>query len=293
MIKIQWVDCVHGQFLASIGGDNKYKLWQEVPSHARGRRFRAVFSQSSHDRVFYVAMDHLARNLDIRVGLVSQTGLLSLLEPSDPDLVTSWREVDALYPFGQMHRSVEPCLSLSFQSAITVGGKGNEVAVDTSSVVFAVSYRQHVKIYGSTETEDGDDLIMQEILALSLDASIIKSIAWANGTALLGNLIAVLSNDGAIRLIEVKYEKASPEPRKGSSSGGLGRGNTASNSRGAASGISSGLAGLSRTAGTEIPETRAEDKAFKASSAEVALLMDEHRNQMTGITWVQTGKSIC
>ena len=234
-------------------------------------------------------MDHLCRNQDIYVGLVSQTGLLSLLEPLDPDSISSWREIDALYPFGQMQRSVEPCLSLSFQRSVSLAVGGSEIDVDTTSILFAISCRQHIKIYGSTKAED-EGLVLQEVCNFPFSHSVIRSIAWANGTALLGNLIAVLFDDGVIKLLDIKYEKGVNAVRDQSNGSSLVRSGQPTTQPISSSGISAGLAGLARHNSTETPESQTDEAALQASAREVGELFEGNGDQMTGMTWVQAGE---
>ena len=282
-----------GHFIASIGGDNKFKLWRASSSQeTRGRRFKCVFSQSPSDGVPYAAFDSLMRGDDTFLALVSHSGLLTFQGPTDPTSAASWRELDALYPFGQRSRSDEPRFSISFHHAAGPPSQTLLAGLDQNVISFAVSSANAVKVFRTMESEDGS-LHLHEMLEISQYAASINSISWAPGCNNPREIIAVASDDGSIGLFEILVQRTLPElllNKKLAIQRTVRR--ESNNHRSAlASGISEGLAGSTDSRdGTRV----ARDLDFKHEAKEVARLgAHTHDTPMGKLQWSVDGTIRC
>ena len=244
-----------------------------------------MFSQSAQDRVFYVAMHHLARDEELYLGLVSQTGLFSLLEPAASNSITSWKELDAFYPFEQMHRSVEPCFSLSFQSMTVISSGDSSVEVDHDGIMFAVSHTNAIKLYRySIESEERRSL--QEVSSFQVENDIVRSVAWAPANPTLDNLIAVLLDSGVIKLVEMVHKKRVRVPMDHSDAR---KTSVDATQRTRQSGIIPTLAGTGRVNGNECSDAQQHESLI--SFHELAQLETENRVRMSNIVWATGGRN--
>ncbi|MDI1488792.1 MAG: hypothetical protein OHK93_008068 [Ramalina farinacea] len=234
-----------GQFVASIGGDNKFKLWRESSSQeTKGRRFKCVFSQSPSDGVPYAAFDSLMRGDDTFLALVSHSGLLTFQGPTDPTSAASWRELDALYPFGQRSRSDEPRFGISFHHAAGPPSQTLAAGLDQDVISFAVSSAHAVKVFRTMVSGD-EGLHLHEMLEIRQYAASINSISWAPGCNNPREIIAVASDDRSIGLFEIHLQRTLPEnlPNKKLATQRTIRRESKNHRSAPASGISEGLAG--------------------------------------------------
>ena len=253
--KVQWLASNLGQFFATIGGDNKFKLWREDPSQAfrSGRRFRCIFSQSPPNHVSYVSFSSKTIRHDLFLSLITHDGLLSLLEPTNPESLGSWNAIDNIYPFGQHHRGTEAKFRLSFHQSEGPSSNAIFAGLDPNAMSLAVSAIEHIKVYRAVKSGEPSEGNYQfnEMMNIHVDA-IINEIAWAPGCLHPHDLIAAACNDGTIRIFEVdtphEVNALSRTPAaKAYKSNGPQKAITAT-LRNAPSGIGAGLAGMSRNA---------------------------------------------
>ena len=244
---MKWIDCALGQLLATIGGDNKFKLWREDPSraHSRGRRFKCIFSQSPSNSVAYAAFDYITRDDDPYVALISHTGLLSLMVPTDPTSLSSWRDIDAFYPFGQQIRGSEPIFSISFHQATGPSSQALSAGLDPNAISIAVSTSTLIKIFRGVKSEE-QNYQLQEMTEAPMDVALINEIAWAPGCIHPKDIIALACDDSTVRLLELTVQKppasilatrnqpTQPPPKR----------EIASQRQPTTSGITAGLAGM-------------------------------------------------
>ena len=254
-LKVQWLASHLGQFFATIGGDNKFKLWREDPSQASksGRRFRCIFSQSPPNHVSYVSFGSKTIRHDLFLSLITHDGLLSLLEPADPESLGSWNVIDNIYPFGQHHRGTEAKFRLSFHQGEGLSCNAIFAGLDPNAISLAVSAIEHIKVYRAVKSGEPSESNYQfyEMIDIHADA-IINEIAWAPGCLHPYDLIAAACNDGTIRIFEVdtphevdallKSPAAKPYRSNGQHK------ELPATLRNAPSGIGAGLAGMSRNA---------------------------------------------
>lgn len=244
-----------GQFFATIGGDNKFKLWREDPSQAfkSGRRFRCIFSQSPLNHVSYVSFGSKTIKHDLFLSLITHDGLLSLLEPADPESLGSWNLIDNIYPFGQHRRGTEARFRISFHQGEGPSTNAVLAGLDPNAMSLAVSAIEHIKVYRAVRSSEPSEstYLFYEMIEMHTDATI-NEIAWAPGCLHPYDVIAAACNDGTIRIFEVDtpYEvdaSSRTSPVKSYKPDGPQRA-LSGTLRNAPSGIGAGLAGMSRSA---------------------------------------------
>ena len=250
-MKVQWLASSLGQFFATIGGDNKFKLWREDPSQAfaSGRRFRCIFSQSPPNHVSYVSFGSKTVKHNLFLSLITHDGLLSLLEPTDPESLGVWIVVDNFYPFGQHHRGTEARFRLSIHQGESPSINAVFAGLDPGAISLAVSAIEHIKVYRAVTSCEPSESNYQfyEMTEIHTNATI-NEIAWAPGCLHPLDVIAAACNDGTIRIFEIdtphEVDASSRTPAiKAYNSNGPQRA-----LHSAPSGIGAGLAGMSRNA---------------------------------------------
>ena len=212
-----------------------------------------IFSQSPLKHVSYVSFGFKNVRHDLFLSLITHDGLLSLLEPADPESLGSWNVIDNIYPFGQHHRGTEARFRLSFHQGEGPSSNAILAGLDLSAISLAVSAIDHMKVYRAVKAGEPSEsnYLFYEMIEINTNATI-NEIAWAPGCLHPYDTIAAACNDGTIRIFEVDtpYELA-VSPRtpaaKTYKSNGPQRALPAT-SRNAPSGIGVGLAGMSRNA---------------------------------------------
>ena len=292
--KIQWLPSLLGQFFATIGGDNKFKLWREDHSQLSksGRRFRCIFSQSPPNHVSYVSFGSKAIKHDIYLAMITHDGLLSLLEPVDAESLTSWTQIDTIYPFGHHPRSTEARFRLSFQQSEGPSSNALLAGIGPKTLSLAVSAMNNIKVFRALKPDESSsegNYQFYEMHDMHTDTAIINEIAWAPGCLRPFDVIAAACDDGTVRIFEVdtphesdgssKTPAAKPlqslGPPRGASSG----------SRNAPSGIGAGLAGMSR----DTAARRGMAHEVKHESRQVAVLAPDEPAPVWKVRWLHDG----
>ena len=254
-MKVHWLASSLGHFFATIGSDNKFKLWREDPSQGfkSGRRFRCIFSQSPLNNVCYDSFGSKTIRHDLFLSLISHDGLLSLLEPADPESLGSWNVIDNIYPFGQHHRGSEARFRLSLHQGEGPSSNAISAGLDQDAISLAVSAIDRVKVYRAVKSGEPSESshLFYEMIEIHADATI-NEIAWAPGSLHPYDLMAAACSDGTIRIFEVDTPHETDAPSRTSAvrtykSNGSQKALPAT-LRNAPSGIGAGLAGMSRNA---------------------------------------------
>lgn len=201
---MKWVGSSLGNVFGTIGDDNKFKLWREDFSQAAhsGRRFRCIFSQSPSNHVAYVSLDIHTIKHDVWLCLITHDGLLSLWEPLESESLGSWKELDAVYPFGQYSRGSEPTFRLSFHKSERPNHSAISAGLDPRTLSIALSATNVIKINRAFKLDDGG-YQLNEVLEMNTHAVVINDIAWAPGCIHMRDLIATACDDGCTRVFEV------------------------------------------------------------------------------------------
>lgn len=296
VLDVQWLASSLGQFFATIGGDNKFKLWREDPSQAfkSGRRFRCIFSQSPLNHVSYVSFGSKTVKHDLFLSLITHDGLLSLLEPGDPESLGSWNVIDNIYPFGQHHRGTEARFRLSFHQGEGPSTNALFAGLDPNAISLAVSAIERIKVYRAVKSGEPSEsnYLFYEMIEIHTDA-IINEIAWAPGCLQPFDVIAAACNDGTVRIFEVDTpdevdaSSKTPAVRAYRSSGPQRALSTTSTTmRNAPSGIGAGLAGMSRNA----PPREVMNSLNIKHEWKQAALLSHDEAPVWKIRWIYDGK---
>ena len=290
-LKVNWVGSTLGQVFGTLGGDNKFKLWREDPSQAprSGRRFRCIFAQSPSNHVAYVSFDFKTVKHEVWLVLITHDGLLSLLEPSEPESLSAWKELDQIYPYGRHSRGTEPRFSLSLHRSERPCYNAVMAGLDPRALSLAVSAMSFIKIYRALKPEEGN-YQLHEMIELATDAPLINDVSWAPGCIRPYDLIAAACDDGCVRVFEITTpldtkisSRASSDPPTLHNAG---PGPTTVAVRNTPSGIGAGLAGASRAAARNTAGTAKIRHEWK----EVAALHHDEGAPVWKVEWMHEGK---
>ncbi len=280
-----------GQVFGTIGSDNKFKLWREDPSQAlrSGRRFRCIFSQSPSNHVAYVSFDFKTVKHEVWLILVTHDGLLSLLEPSEPESLSAWKEIDHIYPYGQHSRGTEPRFRLSFHRSERPCYNAVMAGLDPKALSLAVSAMSFIKIYRALKVEEGN-YQFYEMIELATNAPLINDVSWAPGCVRPYDLIAAACDDGFVRVFEINTPvDAKSSSRKTTDAPTLlnaGPRPVSVAARNAPSGIGAGLVGASRAAARNNAGTAKIRHEWK----EVVAIYHDDGAPVWKVEWIHDGK---
>ncbi|MCJ1387322.1 epoxide hydrolase, soluble (sEH) [Xylographa bjoerkii] len=260
VLDVKWNGPKMGQVLGSIGEDLKLKIWQEDPTeaHHSGRRFKCVFSQSSGHSVVYTSLDFVNPNKDTYLAIVTRDGLLSLLEPVNPEKFDDWREVDQILVCDEhIARGVESSFKLCFQQTNHPNSMAIAAGLDKSALSIAVTALTEVRVYRVVKMTGpgGQELYKFQDPAAVLGGAegLVRGVAWSAEVWRPQDWIATAAADGYIRIYEISTPKDNASQasnpslplRKALSNAGEGASKTGVR---APSGIGAGLAGASLAA---------------------------------------------
>lgn len=292
VMDVKWIGSTLGHVFGTIGGDNKFKLWREDSSQAPkgGRRFRCIFSQSPSNHVAYISFDFKTIKHEVWLVLITRDGLLSLLEPSEPESLSVWKEIDTMYPFGQHSRGTEPRFTVSLHQSERPCYNAVIAGLDPKALSLAVSAMNLIKIFRAVKPDEGN-YQFHEMVELATDAPMINDISWAPGCIRPCDLIAVACDDGSVCIFEVNTPHTAeplsvPVSQSRIPAVTSTRENT-TNSQNAPSGIGAGLAGVSRAARDVAGITKVSHEWKK-----VAVLSHSDNSAVWKVRWVHDGSAL-
>lgn len=232
----------------------KFKLWQEDFTQApnSGRRFRCIYSQSPRTRRPYVSLDFKNIGNETFIALATRDGIVSLLEPTEPDNLATCREVEQFYACDPVPRrgedtnfkvcfdpNVEPCFN-----AVIAG-------LSPKALSLAVASTNVVRVYRAERARNGDYHFVHGVLLVG-HQGLVRDVAWAPGSARGIDWIATSCSDGFVRIFEVSTPHnrgfSSPSLRDSIPTTQAGV-DQASAPRNAVSGIGAAVAGQARSTG--------------------------------------------
>ena len=237
--------------------------------------------------------------------MITHDGLLSLLEPVDAESLTSWTQIDTIYPFGHHPRGTEARFRLSFQQAEGPCSNALLAGIGFKTLSLAVSAMNNIKIFralkpdespSSSSSSDGN-YQFYEMHDMHTDTALINEIAWAPGCLRAFDVIAAACDDGTVRIFEVDTPheadgstsnvrtSAAVKPPLQQSQLGPPKGGAAFTSRNAPSGIGAGLAGMSR----DTAPRRGMAHEVKHESRQVAVLAPDEPAPVWKVRWLHDG----
>ena len=214
-----------------------------------GRRFRCIFQQASHNNSLYVSLDFITIKHEVWLALAAKDGRLSLLEPTEPCSLGSWKEIDSLYPGGQHPRGQEPNFNVCFHHSDRPCYKAVIAGLDKKAVSLAFSFSNIIKIFRATKPDDGT-YELHEVAEIAVDQGRIRDIDWAPVSVQPSDLIAAACDDDHVRVFEVTTPNSANISSPSNSANipptaAMTRAHSLA-SRNVPSGIGAGLAGASR-----------------------------------------------
>ncbi|KAL6710916.1 hypothetical protein ACN47E_006791 [Coniothyrium glycines] len=286
IVDVKWNGPFMGEVVGSIGEDGRCKLWQEDVTEVlmSGNRFKLITNLASQTNAPFMSLDFKNIMQETWLALITRDGHLSVFEPQDQSSLNEWtsiadRWVSADNPPERQeevgfkvvfHKEKLPCWT-----AIMAG-------LDRKSLSLAVAAMKNVLVFRTDKAKR-----FFQVAKLEGARSIIRDLAWANGSMRGFDIIATASKDGAIRI----YELSTPTSGKATSSNTTGPGQQEPASpkpvsrQVMPSGIGAGLAGTSRT--HDIPNDNDPGRI-----RQVAKLTDElvnHHGAVWRVTFSQMG----
>lgn len=239
----------------------------------------------------YISFDIKTVKHEVWLVLISRDGLLSLLEPSEPESLSLWKELDTMYPFGQHSRGTEPRFTVSLHQSERPCYNAVIAGLDPKALSLAVSAMNLIKIFRAVKPDEGN-YQFHEMVELSTDAPMINDVSWAPGCIRPCDLVAAACDDGSVRIFEIttphSVEPMSTTISESRIPPGTSTRGTTNNSQNAPSGIGAGLAGVSRAAAA------AHDVAgitkINHKWKEVAVLSHDDNSAVWKVRWVHDGQ---
>jgi nucleoporin SEH1 len=294
MFKVHWIGSTLGEVFGTIGGDNKFKLWREDPSQVSngGRRFKCIFSQAPSNHIPYASFDFKTIKHEVWLVLVTRDGLLSLLEPAEPESLSLWKELDAVYPFEQHPRGTEPKFKVSFHQSERPCYNAILAGLDVKALSLALSGLNRVKVFRAIKPDEGT-YQLYEMVEIVVNATLINDVSWAPGCIRPYDLIATACDDGTARMFSISTphegNALSPPEFEAPISPLANIKEPLPNVRKNPSGIGAGLAGASRAAAAARHITTTSN--IKHEWMEIAVLLHDDESPVWKIEWMYDGQS--
>lgn len=255
----------------------KFKLWQEDVAQPpnSGRRFRNIFRLTAPGRVPYVSLDFRNIDLETWLALITRDGLLTILEPINPDTLAEWQPIDQFHVCTRPPRGEEASFKVQFHHDPVDITHTLAPGRDKNSLSLVVAAMDTIKVYRTNANRR-----FYHAIELSGHGGLVRDISWANGSVRGFDYIASACKDGYVRIFEVYTALASATASNTATNNGNARPSTAIASSGsrssAQSGIGSALANRAPVTFTN-RQTGAEPP-FKHTSKEVACLDSKHQD---------------
>ena len=207
---------------------------------------------------------------------------MSLLEPSDPDTLVMWKEIDWSYPVGQQPRGQETNFRVTFHQADTPGYNAIAAGVDPKALSFAVAAFNFVKIYRAVRPDEGS-YMFQHVADLDCESALVRDISWSPDSFKSCDWIAAACDDDRVLVFEVTTphivdlsSSPSKSPKKIAA--------PASARPNLRSGIGAGLANVSR----EVARTQEFDRTGYVQHDTKLVAALEHQD-VWSVEWVYNG----
>lgn len=195
-----WNGPFTGQHVGTVGEDMKFKLWQEDTTQPRnsGRRFFNCFRLTSPVRAPYVSLDFRNIALESWLALITRDGLLTVLEPVNPDTLSEWQQIDQFRVCAEPARGEETSFKLQFHRDPMDMTHILHPGWDSRSLSLVVAAMDTVKIYRTDANRK-----FYHALELAPHNGLVRDISWATGSIRGFDLIASGCKDGRVRVWEV------------------------------------------------------------------------------------------
>lgn len=239
----------------------------------------------------YISFDFKTVRHEVWLVLITRDGLLSLLEPSEPESLSVWKELDTMYPFGQHSRGTEPRFTVSLHQSERPCYNAVSAGLDPKALSLAIAAMNSIKIFRAIKPDEGN-YQFHEMAELATDTAMINDVSWAPGCIRPFDLIAAACDDGSVRIFEVNtphsVEPCSVTISESRIPPGISIRENITSSQNAPSGIGAGLAGVSRAAAAArvVAGITKIDHEWK----EVAVLSPDDKSAVWKVRWVHDGQ---
>lgn len=196
---------------------------------------------------------------DLHLALLSRDGQLTVYEPSEPDILTSWTVVDQFFVCTQPPRGTETAFKVMFDPNPLPCWKACVAGLREDALSLVTAGMDTVKVWRTDSTG-------RFYLAADLSGhhhGLVRSVDWAQMNVRGWDLIASTCKDGFIRVFEVRTDEAAAASTEAESAGpaGSSRAHQERPAGYSASGIGAGLTGLSGGSRTD-PDEAVEGRVF-------------------------------
>ncbi len=226
------------------------------------------------------------------MAIVTRDGLLSLLEPAEPESLSLWKELDAVYPFEQHPRGTEPKFRLSFHQSERPCYNAILAGLDAKALSLALSGLNLVKVFRAIKPDEGT-YQLYEMAEVVVNATLINDVSWAPGCIRPYDLIATACDDGTVRMFNIttphEGNALSPPEFETLITPLANIKEPPANVRKNPSGIGAGLAGASRAAAAARHITTTSH--IKHEWTEIAVLLHDDVSPVCKIEWMCDGQS--
>lgn len=208
---VAWTAPFIGQYIGTIGEDKKFRLWQEDVAEPlnSGRRFSNCFSMTSPARTPYVSMDFYTIALESSLALITRDGLLTVLEPVNPDSLHEWQQVDQFRVCPEPARGQETSFKLQFhKDPVDYTKLAALPSWDARSLSLVIAAMDRVHIYNA----GADRKFHYAVELAGHGGSLVRDVSWATGSVRGFDLVASGCKDGNVRIWEV-YTSLNPQYR--------------------------------------------------------------------------------
>jgi nucleoporin SEH1 len=194
-----------GEVLGSVAEDGRFILWQENATEipGAGRRFSNIYEQRSSTNVPFMSLDFKNINTETWVALTTRDGYLTVLEPLDHEILTSWQSIYGNYLVTTPDREDETSFKVAFHKEKLPSWTAVRAGLDRKALSLAVASMNTVKVFRANKDNQGN---YRFYLAAELTGAraLVRDVAWANGSMRGWDVIATGSKDGCVRIYELR-----------------------------------------------------------------------------------------
>lgn len=276
-----------GEVIGSIGEDGRCKLWQEdvtaVPMS--GSRFQLIMNLASQTHAPFMSLDFKNIMQETWLALITRDGLLTVYEPQDQSSLNEWTPIAERWvsennpPQRQeevgfkvvFHKEKLPCWT-----AIMAG-------LDRKSLSLAVAAMKDVLVFRTDKAKR-----FFQVAKLEGARSIIRDLAWANGSMRGYDILATASKDGAIRIYELSTLDSAQATAPLASKANETISSRPGPLKNVPSGIGAGLAGVSRA--LDITTENEQNPGRIVQRAKLTDTLTDHHGAVWRVAFSQMGR---
>ncbi|KAK4992781.1 hypothetical protein LTR50_000905 [Elasticomyces elasticus] len=201
VIDVKYNGPLTGSQIGSIGEDGKFCIWQEdvLQPFGSGRRFVKIYQQLSANKVPYMSLDFKNINAETYVALITRDGELTVMEPTNHDVLKEWQVMWMDYLRKTPPQTDETSFHVCWHREKLPAWPAILAGLPRTSLSLAVVMMGSVKIFRTDNNRQF--FTAAEIPAIK---AIVRDAAWANGSMRGHDTIATVGTDGYARVYELR-----------------------------------------------------------------------------------------